>query len=77
MKDHYIVCEADGNRSLGGKDAEELESFPTFRAAEKRAKELAALEPGQEVIIYEAVAATHAPVGAPLTNRKSPTERHK
>jgi len=78
VKPHYIICDGQGYRSMNDKD--EPEEFSTFRGkggAQKRAEQIAAQEPGTSVYIYEAVAVAEAPVGAPQTGRKYPTEHYK
>lgn len=77
MKTEYIVCDENGFRSLTGQDADDNESFSTFRAAEKRAKELAALAPGQKIGIYELVGEVEAPVAKTESFRKYPIEHYR
>lgn len=77
MKTQYIVIDEDGNRSFGGKDADELESFKSFRTAEARAKELASISPGRPILICEVVAETIADVKPTHTARKYPIEHYK
>lgn len=77
MKTEYIVLDNDGQRSLGGKKCDELESFSTFRTAEKRAKELAANAPGEVIRILELVGEVKAPVGKIESGRKYPIEHYK
>lgn len=76
MKTEYIVCDQQGERSRGGKDAENLDSFTTFRAAEKRAKEIAGYSPGETIAVYERVAEVKAPVGKIESGRKYPIEHY-
>jgi Lar family restriction alleviation protein len=76
MKSEYIVRDDDGNISWS-EWPEGPESFKTFHAAERRAKELAALAPGKAIGIYELVAETTVPIGAVATGRKYPREHYK
>lgn len=65
---HYIVCTAEGYRSS---DEEcDNETYETEAAAEARARELAVLEPGEPIYIYEAISATVAPIDLPVTRYK-------
>jgi hypothetical protein len=76
MKSEYIVRDEEGNISWSERP-EGPESFKTFRAAERRAKELAALAPGKAIGIYELVAETTVPIGAVATGRKYPRQHYK
>lgn len=70
MKMHWIVCDHDGERSrrmLPNERDSETESFTSFAKAEKRAQELAACEPGQDIAIYQCLGVVSAPVGEAKT----------
>jgi hypothetical protein len=70
MDEIFIVVDIEGYISLGGENADEQESFPTFKEAEKRAAALAVLSPGNEVKIYRRVAHVIAEVGEPTTKQQ-------
>lgn len=76
MKTNYIVCDETGNVSYSAK-TEAPESFTTFRAAEKRAKELADTSPGQTIGIFELVGEAIAAVAKPESARKYPLEHYR
>lgn len=75
MKTIYIVCDENGNTSYSDK-TEAPESFATFRAAEKRAKELAATSPGETIGVFELVGEVIAPVTKTESHRKYPLEHY-
>lgn len=64
MTKEFVVIDHEGNVSYGlRKDVAYPESFATKKAADKRAAELAALEPGKTIYTMQMVAETIAPVG--------------
>lgn len=68
MKTNFVVTDEDGNISWSDK-TEAAESFDSFKAAEKRAKELAGLAPGQTIHIYELAAEVVVPTLPVRTTR--------
>lgn len=75
MWNEFIVTDAGGNVSCGAD--ENPERFKTFKAAEKRAKELAELDPGKNICIYELTATTISHTEPPVTSRKHPVEHYR
>jgi hypothetical protein len=60
----YVIDTVDRAPSWSAKD-EKGERFASFKAAEKRAKELAEIEPGKMFEIVQSVAEVECPVGKP------------
>lgn len=79
MEKRYVVIDPTGNVSCGIQDKRdaEPETFSSYRAAEKRAKELANHEPGEIIQIYELTGEVIAPVGKVESARKHPIEHYK
>lgn len=75
MKREFVVTDGEGNISWSAK-TESTEKFSTFKAAKKRAEELAASEPGTIINIYELTAQAVAPVGRTETKRAHPIEHY-
>jgi hypothetical protein len=73
MKREYVVIDKDGNVSWSATKAA-AEKFSTWKAAKKRAEELAASEPGEPVKIYELTAETIVPLKPVETARKQSIE---
>lgn len=63
MKIEFVVIDHEGNPSWSEKK-EGPEQFATYKAAEKRARELAWYTPGETMKIFEAIGEVVAPVGA-------------
>lgn len=76
METKYVVLDVEGNTSYDPK-GDFPEDFATFRAAEKRAKEIALTSPGETICIYELTAEVIAPVGKVESSRKHPIEHYK
>lgn len=68
MTHKFVVIDEKGNTSYSAKD-EGAESFKSFAAAEKRAKELAETSPGEIIGIYERTAYASADVLAAATTK--------
>lgn len=65
----YVIDTVDRAVSWSVKD-EKGERFASRKAAEKRAKELAEMEPGKMFEIVQSIAEVECPVGAPkITER--------
>lgn len=79
MENKYVVIDHEGNVSYGMQDKRdaEPESFKTYRAAEKRAKELAGYAPGETIGVYELTGEVVAPVGKVESTRRHPIEHYK
>jgi hypothetical protein len=77
MNTRYVVIDPEGACSLGGKNADLWESFKTYRAAERRAKQLAAAMPGQVIGICELVGEVVVPLAKTESTRKYPIEHYK
>lgn len=75
MRREFVVIDEEGNTSLNA-EKEAPETFRTWKAAKKRAEELAKYSPGQTIKIYELTAETICPVAAPDTSRKHPIEHY-
>lgn len=63
MKQRWFVVDNDGNMSWSEK-LEGPESFKSYKAAEKRARELAEVFPGEDITIATTIATVGAAVGA-------------
>lgn len=75
MKREYVVIDEEGHVSFSAaKDAPE--KFGTWKAAKKRAEELAACSPGCTIKIYELTAETKCAVAPSETYRKHPIEHY-
>lgn len=70
MTRQFVVIDENGEVSWSDKP-EGAESFKTFDAAEKRAKDLAKTSPGETIGVYGLLASVTVPVGAPVTRRKT------
>lgn len=68
MKTKFAVTDEDGNISWS-KKAKSPEAFPTFAAAERRAKGLAELSPGRVICVYTLAAEVIVPTSAVKTTR--------
>jgi hypothetical protein len=68
MKTAFVVTDEEGNISWSDK-TEAAETFPTFAAAEKRAKGLASLAPGQAIRVYALAAEVVVPTLPVRTTR--------
>lgn len=66
MATKWFVIDATGTVSWSAK-TEEPESFTSFKAAERRATELAKMDAGNDVYICQPVAVVRAEVSAPVT----------
>lgn len=70
MAKNYYVLDSEGNTLWHGRDdADKPQSFGTFAAAEKRAKEYADTEPGTEVKIVKIEAVVMASVNKAMTRK--------
>lgn len=76
METKYVVIDTEGNASFDPK-GDLPEDFTSFRAAEKRAKEIAKTAPGETIRIYELTAEVTVPVGKIESYRKHPIEHYK
>lgn len=71
MKAKFFVIDGEGMVSYSAK-TEGPESFGSYAAAVKRAKELAEDDPGAEIIICEAMAFVCATVQTPIIKKLRP-----
>lgn len=62
MKTEFVVIDHEGNPSWSEKK-EGPEQFATYKAAEKRARDIATYTPGEAIRIFEVVGEVMAPVG--------------
>jgi hypothetical protein len=68
MAENFYVVDGENNTVWVGKENDDHpEQFTTFKAAEKRAKEVAESSPGDEIKIVKTVAIVTCEVQAPLT----------
>lgn len=76
MKRRFVVIDQEGNVSWNEK-TEKGENFSTFKAARKRAEEIAASEPGGVVSVYELTAESLCAVAPVETAHKHPREHYE
>lgn len=79
MEKKYVVIDHEGNVSYGMKGKQDAlpETFSSYRAAEKRAKELAVDAPGETIGVYELTGEVVAPVGKVESARRHPIEHYQ
>ncbi len=70
MSKRFVVTDGEGNVSWSDK-TEAAESFKTFDAAEKRAKDLAKTAPGETISVYALAAEVGSSVGPVITRRQT------
>lgn len=67
----YVIDTVERSVSWPAKDDAKIgERFASFKAAEKRAKELAEYEPGKMFEIVESIAEVECPVGDPKVTKR-------